>query len=147
MRSNLFLAILISLIGMCALYYSGHTLVSVYRYLRLSENTPVSSIEWSVHTINGDAYAPKATYSFIHNDSSYNGETVWSEYDRNPLVARDSIKKLKTLSWSVWFNPNNPSFSSLQRKFPFKDFFSSLILWGLVLYFFSLGRYVKTLYK
>lgn len=135
------------LIGLCTLGYTIYTLSTVYNYHRLTGVESVQSAQWTIHPLGDDKYAPQAKYEFSYKGSAYQGETILSDdYDINTFAAKDKLEKFKKQEWKVWFDPSNPKYSSLQKKFPFKETVYAVALWFLLAYFVGLGRYV-TRYK
>lgn len=143
MYKNPYWLTLISFMILCAALYSGYSLYKMYMYSRLSQQVHVNAINWSIEEINDEKFIPKANFQFFYDNKEYSSEILWDESYPNALVANDVVNKLSSYSWRVWIDPSNPEHSALQKKFPYKDAISSIILWMIIVYFFCLGYNVK----
>lgn len=143
MHRNPLWIFLLSLIILGGLGYTTYTLVKVWQYLRLDQHVDAQNIQWSVLSLNEEAFVPLANYSFVVRNQSYQGQTRWQEVYLNSWTAQEAIMRLKKSPPPVWFDSSSPEISSLQKLFPLKESLYSLLLWILSLYFLGLGYYVK----
>lgn len=127
------------LICSSSLGYTGYTIYKIFRNKQLTEQVPLESIQWSVHQINQEKYVPQADYTFSFKDKQYKGSVLWDEHFLNAQVAQEVIDKFSAYHWKAWINPNNPEQSAIQKKFPYKETISAVILWTITVYFFTLG--------
>lgn len=143
MHSNFYWTLFLSLIALTILGYTGYASVKLWHYIRLDQQTPALTIDWSVTSLDDDAFIPLATYQFRAKGQLYEGQAFWPITYLNDWAAREAIEKLARTPQTVWFDSDSPTYSSLQRHFPLKESVYTLILWLLGLYFLSLGYYVK----
>jgi len=117
-------------------FYQLHT------YYSLSEKTNPSKIEWFVEELSSDDFRVGATYSYVIKDQEYTGETIFRDKRfRNPMTADDEWKLKSAKISDVFYNPANPSESSLEKHFPVKNLLYASFLFLLFLYFLGLGIY------
>lgn len=123
--------------------YSGTALWRWYGYVRLSTQTTVKQVEWRVIEQNSSSYVVAGKYQFVVKDRDYTGETeFFDDSYLNQWSAEQGMQRYQEKKWTVWYQPGNENYSSLQKKFPLKECLSALVLWGLWFYFFWLGVYV-----
>lgn len=131
--------ILLGIVTVITLGYSGALSFKLYHYLVLTEKIPITSIRWSVHPFDTDSYSPQADYTFHYQGKIYEGSTVWeNERYPNPWAIEGPLTALAEQERFVWVEPRNPTFSTLRKEFPYKQCVSVTLLWGLVIYFFRL---------
>lgn len=143
MARNSFYTLFISLIILGVLGYTTHTLIKVWQYIRLDQQTEIQHIQWSILPANDESFIPFANYFFNVHGQNYQGQTHWQESYLNQWAAQEAIGRLEKTPPSVWFDSSAPENSSLQKPFPFKESFYSLLLWILGIYFVGLGYYVN----
>jgi hypothetical protein len=133
----------IALILLGVLGYTTYTLMKVWQYMRLDQQTKAQNIEWTITSLSEEAYIPVAHYSFNANGQSYQGQTRWQESYLNPWTAQEAITRLEQSPPLVWFDSSSPEISALQKFFPLKESIYSSLLWLLAIYFIALGYYVN----
>lgn len=143
---NLYWRIFLAIIAIIVLIYTGNTALKIYRYLSLSQQIPVESIHWSPVSKSEDIYFSEAQYSYLFEGVRYEGQGRSEEIYLNAPSAQEDSERFNRQRWKIWIDPTDPSFSALQKKFPFKQSVSTVILWGLLAYFFWLGQYVKGMF-
>lgn len=143
MHKNIIWQAFLGIIALSTLWYSCVALYRYYDYNRLDGESNTSSISWTVEEHSTDAFTLTAEYEFAINHSLYQGSTQFlNENYLNKWAAEQAIKSKSRQHWTVWYDTDNPQQSSLQHNFPFKDCFSAIVLWGILLYFLWLGYYV-----
>lgn len=147
MHKNTFWRAFLAVVFATTLWYTVVAIHSYYSYSHLKTQAAPSAIEWDVEEKSEEDYLVKAMYRFEFNGKSYPGMTSFADTPyRNQWAAEEALKELSNKHWKIWFDPQNPHHSSLQKNFPFKECISAIFLWGLILYFLWLGFYV-TKYK
>jgi hypothetical protein len=142
MHKNILWKAFLAAIFVTTLWY---TIVAVYRYndySSLQTQAPVTEIQWQTIEDSSESFSLQAHYRYEFNGKSFTGSSPWKEVYRNSWAAEQDIKEFSKVKWKVWIDPNHPDHSSLQKYFPFKECISSALLWGIFLYFLSLGFYV-----
>jgi hypothetical protein len=135
--------------GAMSIVVAWFTIVAIYQiylYARLNGHVETKDVQWSIKEISDESYLLKAHYTFFANNKLYSGESVLlGPHFRNVYAAEKGLSENASHPWIVWFSLANPEYSSLQKNFPVKECLSSLLLWGLLIYFFGLARYVQKL--
>lgn len=144
MHSNRIWLAFLAVLMMIVVGYSAMALYRLYHYYVLSGTASASQIEWSTHRLSDDEYVVDAKYDFPVKGVAVNSEsTLKDPVFRNAWAAEQAIKEYQKRAWKVYYNPGNPTDSTLQKYYPLKECISASILWGLVIYFIGLGYYVK----
>lgn len=106
----------------------------------LTKTVPAETAVFSVKEDSSDKFYMNGQYTFSINGQHYEGATTLSHpMFRNQLAAQEKVAEFEAKGWTVWFNPQNPTYSSLQKKFPFKECLYAGVLWVLFIYFFFIG--------
>lgn len=113
--------------------------IDIWKYLRLEERVQVSIDKWKVIEKSSSKFAISASYSFDYQRKSRHGKTTFSKpYHLNRPSAEKQVNILNQKAWTVWVHPGHPEHSSLERVFPLKKCFYSLMALGIYLYFIYL---------
>lgn len=142
MHKNILWRAFIAFIFIATLWY---TVIAVYRYHNyksLNAQVDVTAIQWHAIEESPESFTIQANYRYTFNGNTYTGSSAWDSVYRNDWAAQEDIADFSKKRWKVWIDPGNPDHSSLQKKFPLKECISSVVLWGIFLYFLSLGFYV-----
>lgn len=123
------------------LIFTGKTIQQLVHYGRLNQTTPVQDVQWAILSNQADSFAPHAVYTFLVDGKVYQGKTTWYKKYLNQWTAEEAIHRLPE-ELHVWYDSSSPSFSSLEKFFPVKNFFYMVTLWLLVFYFWGLSRYI-----
>lgn len=144
MHKNMVRRCFLALVFASALWYTGMAWYAYYHYSHLNASTKASAVSWEVEEKSEDHHVLKATYQYEVKGHSYSGTFTFQEEPyRNRWSAEQSIKESPARELNVWFDSEDPSYSSLEKSFPFKEYVSTIFLWGLFLYFLWLGFYVS----
>lgn len=143
MHKNLLWQAFLAVIFVVAIWYS---IVAIYRYnnySKLTKQAPISSINWTIKAKSEEEFLLEADYTFNIGRRSFSGITLLENVPhRNLWAAEKAIKEFSERKWDVWYDPTDPKFSSLEKKFPLKEIISASFLWILSLYFLVIGFYV-----
>jgi hypothetical protein len=143
MHKNYFWQAFLIVVFAVTLWYTTTAITAYYSYSHFNSQTDLSALNWEVVKESEEDFVTKAVYTFEFHDKSYPGTTTLKDTPyRNHWAAEQAVKELSKRHWKVWFDPQNPDYSSLEKSFPFKATFSAIFLWGLILYFLFLGFYV-----
>ncbi|KIC74261.1 MULTISPECIES: hypothetical protein [Candidatus Protochlamydia] len=135
-----------SLIIIVTFFYTINAILDFYHYQRLNCSRPANEIKWSIKKVNDETFVPKGFYQFTYKGERISGYTSFQQHYLNPFAAKEAIDRLANANLQVWFDSSTPNFSTLEKNFPFKKIFYSLILWVLIFYLLWLDRRV-ILYK
>lgn len=130
--------LLLALVSVCALYYTGYAAIQLYRYSLLQTRVEIKDIRWSIRAFDIDALSPQSDYHFDYEDKIYSGQTVWSERYLNQWAATEAIHHMHPKT--VWINPSDPAQSTMEKLFPLKTTTYMVLLWAILAYFIILGR-------
>jgi len=134
-------AILIFLSGAIALFFMAKVSYELWRYGRLSARALAEVKEWSVQECSESKCLLQATYTFTVDQVCYAGKATFQEpvYLNLPSAQKAAVASQK-LTWYVWYQPNFPKNSSLQRTFPFKTLVHMFLTLGVFGYFCVISR-------
>lgn len=146
MNKNPVLLSLLSLIFAAMLWYGIPAAYHLHEYYSLTKTTEPTDIKWFVDEISSEDFRVGATYSYIVDAATHQGETIFNDMTfRNPSTADDELKVKATKTQVVFYDPQNADHSSLQKKFPTKECVSTAVLFLIFLYFALLGIYTSSL--
>lgn len=107
-----------------------------YHYLRLTARMQAQIDQWKVIKKSSSSYPLRATYHFEIQDKTYqNSSVLLPPHHLNRPSAEKALSQLEKKAWHVWYDPQNPSISSLEKRFPAKKIVYALIALGITLYF------------
>jgi len=132
--------------SMCviAFWFTGTSALLLHKYAKAKSHTEASAVEWEVVEKRSDYYLLKAKYSYVAEEQTYFGSQLFfSPAFRNLYAANEEIKQREGKALRVWYDPLDPTTSSLEHAMPIKQIVYSLILWALALYFWILRRKAK----
>jgi hypothetical protein len=144
MHKNFLWQSFLLLVAGCALVYTAIAASRTYCYMRLNETAPPLAMDWNTKELSSDRYILETSYQFNIKGQLFSGKTSWSDTAYlNPWAAEKAIEENRKKTWTIWYDPAAPSYSSLQKKLPIKQWASAALLWILSLYFFGVGCYVS----
>lgn len=130
---------LISVLCVIAFFFAGKTISSLKEYWALNSSSPINDCQWNVKKMDEKGYIVYAEYRFVFENKDYIGKT---EFIENPFPSKRAcslaVEQLKEKSWNTFFDKNNPSKNSLQRKFPFLSIFHTMVCFGILICFLML---------
>jgi len=125
------------------LWFGGKSSLELWRYSHLTQLSKAEVTAWSVEKNGSSKFALKASYIFEVEGKKLSGETTFKNpFFLNPESAKAEGKKWACQSWSTWYSPTRPSFSSLERIFPYKSLLQAIISFVVFIYFFILKKYL-----
>jgi len=126
---------------LATLWIGGKTAYQLMNTLNLSKTTAPTSLMLSITKKSSSAFYPTAAYSYEVDGRSYEGRSLLEElkYLRQEPLEHDLNRIRTERNWIVYYNPANPSHSSLERNMPYKNIAYSVIMVGLLGYFVWLG--------
>ena len=137
--------ILLILIGALALWRASVTSWDLWQYNRLGPEVQATVTALEL-VPKGSKYALRAQYSYSYGGTTYTQTMLLSKpYYFNKSSAEAEIQKMTGMPWIAWVDAKNPSFSSLEMKFPLRNTFYAACLIGILLYFIYLRIHVELL--
>ena len=120
--------------------------LATYRFLNyqhLKAQAPLQNFTTEIEEISETYFYVKVNYVFLVNGKAYDGQSYTNDrHLLNRWAAEEEDKMVSIHPPRVWYDPQNPDYSSLIKKFPLRDVGTALALVGLLVYFFWLGYYV-----
>ncbi len=143
MRRKLALSSFLILLGaVVSGYFSYHSAASLLTYFHLASQTEARIVRWEVNEIEGK-FALKAMYLFEAQNKVCSGaSTLAKPWHLNEASAIAALKEKARLKWIVWFNPDNPAQSSLEKEFPAGLMVRTLLCYFVLVYFIVIIRKV-----
>ncbi len=147
-RQKIFFICLAVLASLPAGYFSFRTSRALIDFFTFKEAAPALISRWEIKETKGK-FPLKAYYSFEANGNVWQGATRVSDpWNLNEASAVLSLQKKAKENWTVWFNPNDPSRSTLEKKFPSGLLVRTSICYGVILYFILFfRRFAKPIYN
>ena len=144
MYANKAWLLLVAIVGASALFFGGKAAYKLYFYYTETASTQTLSTAWTLEEASRTRFLPTARYTYAVDGLSYSGETQFSsQVYRNKWAAEEDLATYPEKSWTVWYNPNHPARSTLQKSFPVKESFSTALLLAIFGYLIWLGLYVN----
>ena len=113
-------------------YWSASSLIG---YWARSKKSEARILKWEVEKHSEQEYRIKVKYLILPVEGKQYGSYLFPEKFLNKESAIISIKSYKLNSYNVWFNPINPSNSSLESVFPLNLTIRFLLSLIVFLYF------------
>jgi Protein of unknown function (DUF3592) len=147
MLSKRFWTIFLTVLGLVALWYGSVMLYRVFEWNRLRAQPVLTKVLWTVQEQSSERFVLKADYSFEVDGKVYSGTHLFKDSPyRNAWGAEHALIAYQNQSWHAWFDPSNPTHSSLEKRFPLKDCVYAITLLGIFLYFLFLSRWIEAKY-
>lgn len=135
MRKFFFLAFLVILLGLLAWYW-GDFFIKIYRYEKMNAKGFAVIDQWELHEKSNGKFYLSSSYHFFWNEKKYFEKTnFFRNIFLNEKSAKEWMEKEHQKEWQVWFDPENPQRSSLEKIFPLKELFKGAFVSFVFLYF------------
>lgn len=144
LRQKIFFISLVFLSVLSAGYFTIRTGGALLDFFQFKESAEAHVLRWEIRETSGK-FPLKAYYSFETNGRVWQGATQLAEpWHLNEAAAIAALQEKAKDNWVVWFNPNNPSRSSLENEFPSGLVLRTLVCYGVIAYFILFfRRFVK----
>ena len=142
-RKIAFLVFLV-LLGACASGYFTWSLTdSLCNYFPLSARANAQVTAWEVKEID-QKFAIRAIYSFSCRGKIWTGASFLQgpRYLNEDAAVTSLRERVKQASWMVWFNPDKPVQSSLEKTFPWNLLLRTILCYCVLVYFGFIFRFV-----
>ena len=128
---------LLTLVGaLLTLILGSAALTHYYQFLKLEAQTEATIEQFKVVKKSSSSYPIRGFYNFEFQGKTYQGSSLLlPPYHLNRLSAEKAISQLETKQWTVWFDPRNPSISTLEKALSVKKIIYALIALGVTVYF------------
>lgn len=138
-RNPVWLVFLV-LFGILTAWYSGDALYKMYQYESLSKKTKPQTLALEVVDNGSGRFYYLGKYSIEIDGASYEGQQQLAQpIFRNEAAAQAFMDEYLHDPWVVWYSPQNPAKSKLQKNYPLKEVFYAAVMVVLLCYFLWLG--------
>lgn len=104
-------------------------------YFSLTERAFAQILQWEVEEVS-DRFALRGIYTFSYQGNTWKGTSLLPPpYFLNEPAAISALKERAKQSSTAWYNPNNPSLSSLTHIFPTSLFLRTVTCYAVLFYF------------
>lgn len=120
-------------------YFAYPVAKQAYHNVWLTQSTEPKSAHWSIREIHDEKWVPSVKYTFEADGRPFENEEVFRGYSyRNPYVAKDALQEIISEHPVVWYSPQDPENSTMEKFFPKKRAaYSGMIL--LLFVYFNYG--------
>lgn len=133
--------IVLFVVAIATLWMGGKSLYQFWGYMSLSHSTKATTTEWRAMKVDESKYFLEATYTFkVKGALQRRVEVLKKPVYLNSYGAQDGINEAKERTWTVWYNPSNPSQCTLMRELPWKGALYALM--SLLIFFYFLWRFL-----
>lgn len=107
-----------------------------YHNSALTAEVKPKSAHWSIREINDEKWVPEVTYTYEAANRSFEKNEIFQGYFyKNPYAANEALKAVESAHPIVWYSPENPEISSMEKFFSVKQAVYSAIIFMLFIYF------------
>jgi hypothetical protein len=146
-RQKIFFICLVFLGLLPASYFSFCTAGALIDFFTFKQAAFAHISRWEIKEAKGK-FPLTGYYSFEVNGRVWHGATrLAGPWHLNEASAVAALQEKAKANWVVWFNPNDPSKSSLENSFPSGVLVRTLICYSVILYFILFfRRFTKIIY-
>ncbi len=135
MRKKIFSISFLCLSGAFALYFFFGSIGELSTYQSLKQQTPGKIFQWDIRE-SKEKFPITALYRFEAQGKVWQGAHRFGPpWDLNQEAAVHRLTILAKQPKMVWFDPQRPSHSSLEKNFPYNSLFRFAVSLGVFLYF------------
>lgn len=145
MQRNLAWPIFLSVVSLFVVVFTSLLSIDLYRYHHRGNSSPVKEIEASVFKVSNNRYQIELDYLYLIQGKEYSRHQLLKKTTyKNVWLANQAIDSIKVGETPVWYHPNEPQLGTLEKAFPYRRLFSTIVLFGIFIYFCFLGKYMLT---
>ncbi|GEM_PF-2434562 len=134
--SLLYIALLSAL-----LYFGVRAGLFYTQYTSSTATTTNQTISFKIRNNWLGIYFLNATYTYEVDGKTYTRRELLSEPQANSRQYLQKLEpELQEKSWTIWYNPHKPSQAFIEKYFPYREIFNSVVIVGLILYFLILQK-------
>lgn len=129
--------LLLAVTGGIFFWFFGQASMESWKCLRLDAKVSAENVKWEIKELNSSHYVLVAHYRYVVNGRALSGQTQFSTpFYLNYYAAQSELKVRQIKPSLVWYRERNPTFSSLDKRFPKKEFTYALLAAGVFFYFY-----------
>ncbi|HSX37721.1 MAG TPA: hypothetical protein VLE95_02695 [Chlamydiales bacterium] len=134
-RQNIFFILLLLSGGLIAGYFSLKSASSCFDFFTFKQSAPARILKWEINEVKGK-FPIQASYVFEFGGKMWHGKARLSKpWHLNEAAARAFLQKIAKREWVVWFNPDHPQKSGLEKLFPTGLLVRTFICYAVLVYF------------
>ncbi len=131
-----------TLLSILLVSFASFLTIDLYHYYRLNQIVPTEHIETSVHQIAPNRFIIAIDYQYVISGKTYTGhQVIKKKILKNIWIAKQFAQDIGSKDQKVWYNLAEPHLGSVDKAFPIKRLFYTLLLLGLFIYFSTLVNY------
>ena len=143
MQRNLTWPIFLSIISVLVVVFTSLLSMDLYRYQKLTHSTALTEKDAAVRKFGDSQYKIEVDYAYeVQGSKYYCQELMKKKSYKNIWLANQAIDNFKENESLVWYSAREPHKGALSKAFPYRRLFSTLVLFGVFLYFCLLSRYM-----
>ncbi len=123
--------------------FASFLTLDLYHYYRLNQIVPVEHIETSVQQTATNCFMVTIDYQYVISGKTYSRhQEIKKKMLKNIWIAKQFAQDMVSKDQKVWYNLTEPHLGSVDKAFPVKRLFYTLLLLGLFIYFSTLVNYL-----
>lgn len=131
--------LLLILAASLTLWRGSEAFFKLWHYLRLDSVISAKIENWQVEELSPSKYALTASFTYTVQDVERKGiSQLPPPFFPNRYAAADAIPYLPSGEVKIWIDRSNPSYTALEREFPWLPFLYTLSSLGIFLFFLYL---------
>ncbi len=129
--------VLLSITSLISMVFFVKTASQLSEYFSLNGVSKAVSMDWKILEKTPSSFALLVSYQFepLEKGMIQGKVELAKPHFLNQPSAEIAVKELSKKSWDVFYSLQDPSISSLQKIFPFKDCIQTLLTLGVFVYF------------
>lgn len=128
------------------IWFSSDAIYDLWIYSCLDRQAPSIEQKWSIKEISSSEYALKSSYRFQVKGKLWKGKFIFEKpHHLNKIAADKALIEKKRAFTTIWYSSSNPKINSLEKQFPYKKCFHSLMALGVLAYFFIFWKHFQEL--
>ncbi len=137
--------VLLVVTSLVTMGFLAKTTLRLTQYFSLNTSVKAQAMDWKVVEKSSSSFALEVIYQFnaVKKEGVQGAIQLEKPYFLNLPSAERAIGELSKKSWDVFYNDKDPSISSLQRNFPFKDCIQCLLTLGVFIYFLFFKKIIE----
>lgn len=133
---------LLAVAALTSLYFWGKSAHILWGNFCLRAEAPALVVQWEIVEEKSNRFLLSAHYRFEVNHQEYHGATCFPRpFYLNQDSAVSALKeKARQPTWKAWYQPSDPTKSSLEKSFPNNLLFRAAVSSIVLVYFIFLRR-------
>jgi hypothetical protein len=118
------------------IYFAYPVAKQAYRNAPLTATVEPKSAHWQVREIHDEKWQFQVDYTYEIDGRLFEKQELFQGYSyRNPYAAKETLQEIIPEYPVVWYSPDKPENSSMEKFFPKKQATYSVIVFMLFVYF------------